>query len=126
MAYRMLSKIGLVEKRYLGGFYANLKVDPARLPENLRYKDIISGENKEATMDGLMDQGIKMGIKTIESAYDYYCGKISRQACEKTIAGNNLDTGQIEYLSNSTRREPPFEGLPSRASGSTTGSNDRV
>ena len=30
-----------------------------------------------------------------ESAYDYYCGKISRQACEKTIAGNNLDTGRI-------------------------------
>jgi predicted aldo/keto reductase-like oxidoreductase len=95
MAYRMLSKIGLVEKRYLGGFYANLKVDPTRLPENLRYKDIISGEDKEATIDGLMDQGIQMGVKMIESAYDYYCSKISRQVCEKTIAGNNLDTGQI-------------------------------
>jgi hypothetical protein len=95
MTYRMLSKIGLVEKKYLGGFYANLKIDPTRLPENFRYKDIISGENKEATMDGLMDQGIKMGIKMIESAYDYYCSKISRQICEKTIAGNNLDTGQI-------------------------------
>ena len=95
MTYRMLSKIGLVEKKYLGGFYANLKVDPTRLPENLRYKDIISGENKEATMDGLMDQGIKMGVKMIESAYDYYCSKISRQVCKNTIAGNNLDTGRI-------------------------------
>ena len=95
MTYRMLSKIGLVEKKYLGGFYANLKVDPTRLPENIRYKDIISGENKEATMNGLMDEGINMGIKMSESAYDYYCGKINRQVCEKTIAGNNLDTGQI-------------------------------
>jgi hypothetical protein len=95
MTYRMLFKIGLVERKYLGGFYANLAVDPTRLPENLRYKDIISGENKEATMGGLINEGINMGVKMIESAYDYYCGKISRQVCEKTIAGNNLDTGQI-------------------------------
>jgi len=95
MTYRMLFKIGLVEKEYLGGFYANLKADPTRLSENIRYKDIISGENKETTMDGLMDQGIQMGVKMVESVYDYYCGKISRQACEKTIAGNNLDTGRI-------------------------------
>jgi hypothetical protein len=46
-------------------------------------------------MDGLINEGINMGVKMIESAYDYYCGKISRQVCEKTIAGNNLDTGQI-------------------------------
>jgi hypothetical protein len=46
-------------------------------------------------LDGLMNEGINMGLKMIESAYDYYCGKISRQVCEKTIAGNNLDTGQI-------------------------------
>ncbi len=31
----------------------------------------------------------------IEPAYDYYCGKISRQVCEKNIARNNLDTGRI-------------------------------
>jgi hypothetical protein len=95
MVYRMLYKIGLVERKYLGGFYANLEVDPTRLPENLRYRDIISGENKEATMGGLMVDGINMGAKMVESAYDYYCGKISRQVCEKTIAGNNLDTGRI-------------------------------
>jgi len=93
--YRMLSKIGLFERKYLGGFYANLKVDPTRLPENIQYKDIISGENRETTMDGLMDQGIQTGVKMVESAFDYYCGNISRQVCEKTIAGNNLDTGQI-------------------------------
>jgi len=51
MAYRMLSKIGLVEKRYLGGFYANLKVDPTRLPENLRYKSDGSGNTDGSKND---------------------------------------------------------------------------
>jgi hypothetical protein len=93
--YTMLNKTGLVERKYLGGFYANLEIDPQRLPENLKYKDIISGENKETTIDGLMDEGINMALKMVESAYDYNYGKISRQACEETITRKNLDTGQI-------------------------------
>ncbi len=42
-----------------------------------------------------MAEAIEMGAKMVECAYDYYAGKISRQACERTVAGNNLDTGQI-------------------------------
>jgi hypothetical protein len=95
MAYRILYKTGIAEKKYLGGFYANLDIDQKRLPQNLRYKDIISGEKKEITLDGLIDQGIEMGVKMIESAYDYYCGKVSRQVCERTVVGNSLDTGRI-------------------------------
>ncbi|OEU53967.1 MAG: hypothetical protein BA862_13095 [Desulfobulbaceae bacterium S3730MH12] len=94
--YRMLSKTGLVEKKYLGGFYANLKVDSMRIPDNIRYRDIISGEDKETTMDNLMDQGIKMGIKMVESAFDYRSGKISLKLCKNTISGSNLDTGRID------------------------------
>jgi hypothetical protein len=41
-----------------------------------------------------MDEGIELGLKMVECAYNYYCGKISRQICESTIAGNSLDTGQ--------------------------------
>ena len=92
----MLSKTGLVEKKYLGGFYANLKVDSMRIPDNIRYRDIISGEDKETTMDNLMDQGIKMGIKMVESAFDYRSGKISLKLCKNTISGSNLDTGRID------------------------------
>jgi hypothetical protein len=91
----MLNKIGLVERKYLGGFYANLEFDPKRLPENLQYKDIISGENKETTIDGLMDEVINMALKMVESAYDYNCGKISRQSCEEIITRKNLSTGQF-------------------------------
>ncbi len=93
--HRILSAIGLVEKQYLGGFYANLKVDPSRIPDNISYRDIISGEDQETTMDDLMNQGIEMSIKMIESAFDYHCGKISLKLCKDTISGNNLNTGQI-------------------------------
>ena len=103
IVYRMLVKIGLVERKYIAGFYTNLDVDRTRLPEKLQYKDIISGETREATLDGLMDQGIKMGVKTVESAYDYYCGKIIRQLCKSIVVGNNLDTGQIGKTKSDVR-----------------------
>ena len=94
MAFRILHKIGFIEKKYLGGFYANLAADRRRLPENLQYKDIISGESKEVSLEGLMNDAIEMGLKMVECAYDYYCGKISRRTCEGTVAGNSLDTGR--------------------------------
>ncbi len=93
--YRVLAKIRWIEKKYIAGFYANLDVDQTRLAEKIEYHDIISGGTKEATLDGLMAEAIEMGAKMVECAYDYYAGKISRQACERTVAGNNLDTGQI-------------------------------
>lgn len=93
--YRVLAKIRWIEKKYIAGFYANLDVDQTRLAEKIEYHDIISGGTKEATLDGLMAGAIEMGANMVECAYDYYAGKISRQACERTVAGNNLDTGQI-------------------------------
>ena len=94
MVFRMLNKIRFIEKKYLGGFYANLDIDHRRLPENLQYKDIISGDSKEVSLEDLMDEGIELGLKMVGCAYNYYCGKISRQICESTVVGNSLDTGQ--------------------------------
>jgi len=96
LVYRILSQVGLVEKKYLGASYANLKVDSSHIPDNIRYRDIISGEEKETTMDNLIDQGIKMGIKMVEAAFDYYRGKISLQLCKNTVFGGNLVTGRID------------------------------
>jgi hypothetical protein len=92
--YRVLAKIGWVEKKYIAGFYANLDVDQNRLAEKIEYQDIISGRTKKATLDGLMANAIEMGVKMVESAYDYYRGNISRQDCERIVVGKNLDTGQ--------------------------------
>jgi hypothetical protein len=95
MVYRMLTRAGLVGDKFIAGFYANLEADHRQLPENLRYKDIISGEDKEATLSGLMNRGIEMGVNMIAAAYDYYCGKIDRQIGERTIVPRSLETGQI-------------------------------
>ena len=91
---RLLYKVGMLEKKYLGGFYANLDADHRRLPEHLQYRDIISGEKKEISLDALMEHAIDTGLKMVAAAYDYYCGKISRQVCEGLLGAYNLDTGE--------------------------------
>lgn len=94
MACRILAGLGLVEKKIVAGFYANLDTEPRQLPQKLRYKDIISGENREDTLDALMDRGIARGLRMIGSAYEYYCRKIDRTACERVVVGDSLDTGR--------------------------------
>ncbi len=94
LIFKMFAKMGLVDKRLVAGFYANLNVETKKLPEKLNYRDIISGSDKEATLEGLMDGGVDLAVKMIEAAYNYSVGKISKESCKSTIAGNNLDTGR--------------------------------
>jgi len=93
--YKILAGIGIVDTKYLGGFYLNLHVDRRRIPENFNYKNPISGENRHAALDDLMKQGVTKGTRMVQSAYDYYRGEISRQDCAKIVVGNNLYTGQL-------------------------------
>jgi Zinc dependent phospholipase C len=101
--YRLMNKLGVVSKEYLAGFYPNLELEGSRLPEQLIYRDIISGEPKETTLEILMRNGIELGKEMIESAYDYYCGNLSRKECEKVVSGNNLDTGRPGKLVSDIR-----------------------
>jgi hypothetical protein len=122
--YKMLAKIGLVDKRLVAGFYANLSFEMMKLPEKLNYRDIISGEDRETTLDGLMDEGIRMAVMMIEAAYEYDAGNISKETCKGTIAGNNLDTGRLnktkEDIRFSVKSERDFTGV------STTPTPDRT
>ena len=102
-AYRMLAMIGLIEKKWVAGFYANLKVEDKFLPATLHYQDLISGEDRDATLVELMENGINMGIQMIEAAYDYYTGNISKEYCKRTIAGYNLDTGRFGKTTKNIR-----------------------
>ncbi|MBW2429812.1 MAG: zinc dependent phospholipase C family protein [Deltaproteobacteria bacterium] len=95
MIYRMLAIIGFIEKKWVAGFYANLNVEDKFLPDVLHYKDIISGEDRDTALEDLMENGINMGIQMIEAAYDYYAGNISKDWCERTVVGYNLDTGRF-------------------------------
>jgi hypothetical protein len=95
LIFKMLSKMGLADKRLVAGFYANLAVETKKLPQKLTYRDIISGRDLEATLEDLMEKGIDMAVKMVAAAYDYYGGNISKQSCRETIAGHNLDTGRV-------------------------------
>jgi hypothetical protein len=96
LVYKLLAAMGLVDKKLVAGFYANISVDTRSLPEVLHYRDIITGDNRETTLDGLMGKGIIMATDMIEAAYEYYAGNIRKETCQVTIAGNNLVTGRLD------------------------------
>ena len=88
--------MGLVDKRLVAGFYANLKVETMKLPEKLIYRDLITGRARKAQLEDLMEAGITTAVKMVEAAYDYYVGRINKQWCKLAIAGHNLDTGRSD------------------------------
>jgi hypothetical protein len=92
--YRLAIHLRFIDKKYIGGFYAHLNYDRTGLPEKIHFRDLFSGEEKEATLDSLMNRSLSMGKDMLSAAYDYYCGKIDRETCKNTIVGHNLDTGQ--------------------------------
>jgi hypothetical protein len=93
--FKILANMGLADKRLVAGFYADLAAETKKLPQKLTYRDIISGSDMEATLEDLMEEGINMAIKMVETAYDYSAGKISKESCKLTIAGHNLVTGRV-------------------------------
>ena len=103
LIFKLLAGIGLLDQQLVGGFYPNLNVEKKRLPEKLIYRDIISGEDREATLDGLLEKAISLAVKMIASAYEYYAGSISKEICKNTIAGENLDTGRVDKTKEDIR-----------------------
>jgi hypothetical protein len=95
IGFKMLANMGLADKRLVAGFYANLAVETKKLPQKLIYRDIISGSDMAATLEDLMEEGINLAVKMVAAAYDYTRGKISKESCQETIAGQNLDTGRV-------------------------------
>ena len=96
IVFKMLANMGLVDKRLVAGFYANLAVETKKLPQKLIYRDIFSGSHMEATLEELMEESINMALKMVAAAYDYYAGNISKQSCQNTIAGHSLVTGRCD------------------------------
>jgi len=107
--FKMLARLGLADKRLVAGFYANLTEESKTLPQKLIYRDVISGHDREATLEGLMEESISLAIKMIEAAAKYYAGKISKVACRHTITGNNLDTGRVDKTKKDIRFTIRFE-----------------
>ena len=49
LIFKRFAKKGLVDKRLVAGFYANLDVETKKLPEKLSYRDIISGSHDQSS-----------------------------------------------------------------------------
>jgi len=96
LLFKMSAIMGLVDKRLVAGFYANLNVETKKLPQKIKYRDIISGRDMDTNLEDLMEGGVHMAVTMIEAAYNYYAGKISKQSCQRTIAGHNLLTGRSD------------------------------
>lgn len=104
IVFKMLANMGMVDKRLVAGFYANLAVETRKLPPKLTYRDLITGSDMQTTLEDLMEEGINRAIKMVAAAHDYTAGKISKESCKTAIAGHNLDTGQV----NKTRKDIRF------------------
>jgi hypothetical protein len=91
--FRLLSRIGIVPPESVAGFYDNLNKEKECLPDPIAYRDVIDGTSKQTTLDRLIANAVDLGVDMITAAADYYSDRITRQDCEKTIAGYNLATG---------------------------------
>jgi hypothetical protein len=94
-AFRVLSKVGMIPAEAVAGFYPNLQREKTRLPELIRYRELISGEERQTTVETLMRDSIRLGTAMIGSAFQFYSGTIDREACERHIRGQNLATGRL-------------------------------
>jgi hypothetical protein len=103
LVFKALAKMGLVDRRFVAYFYPNLADEPRKLPPKLVYRDIISGEDMETTLEDLMEGGINMAINMVAAAHEYTAGEISKESCQTTIAGQNLDTGRRDKTKKDIR-----------------------
>ena len=93
--FQVLCKMGFFPARMVAGFHENLKTDKTRLPDPLQYKDIITGESLETTLNDLIEKAIQFGCRMIETAYAFYIGRINNDECQKVITGQSLETGRV-------------------------------
>ncbi|MEN8247098.1 MAG: zinc dependent phospholipase C family protein [Thermodesulfobacteriota bacterium] len=106
----LLRLLRLTEPKIVAGFYENLKYERVSLPEVIPYRDVISGENREATIDQLAQTAVERGKTMIASAYGYYTGSITREECQQIIAGENLATGKVGKAADDIRYSSPTPG----------------
>lgn len=93
--FRVLSRLGLVPPESVAGFYESLKTGDIDLPEHIVYRDVLTGEEKEASLETLAEQSVALGGRLVAAAHDYFRGAIGREACEAIMKGESLHTGRL-------------------------------
>ncbi|MEA3221976.1 MAG: zinc dependent phospholipase C family protein [Thermodesulfobacteriota bacterium] len=91
---RLLNKSGILkDKTYLGLFYANLKRENIVIKDNLKYKTLSTGKEKVCNINKMLEGAMPTAMQMIKTAYDYYCGEITKQECIKILSGESLSPG---------------------------------
>ncbi len=91
---RILVKIKLLDRKYLGLFYNEVKNEKIDLDKMMQYRDLINGEQKKASFNILLQEALEEVILRIEMAYKYYNGETSLKEAKKIIKGENLSVGK--------------------------------
>lgn len=92
--FRVLSRLGIVPPESVAGFYESLNNGDITIPERIGYRDVVSGEVIETSLEDLTDQSVDLGGRLVEAAHDYFTGTIDRQDCEAIMKGESLHTGK--------------------------------
>jgi len=88
----------------LGLFYSDVRHGIKPLPDgHIAYRDIITGQDRHTTINGLFDAARTRALPMIKAAFDYSRGLISRQSLTKAIPGESLNTGMLNTPVSSIR-----------------------
>jgi hypothetical protein len=91
----MLNKIKVLNyKKILPLFYGHLHRDGIEIGELILYRDMLTGQEKEARLTELLKAAEDESIKRISAAYAYYSIKMDKAEAMQIIRGESLDTGK--------------------------------
>ncbi len=90
----ILARVKLLDKKYLGLFYTEVKNDSIDLEKKINYRDLISGQKQVASFNDLLQKALEKSMVRIEMVYKYYNGEVNFQEAKEVIRGENLNIGQ--------------------------------
>jgi hypothetical protein len=75
--------------------YYDLKKSKEIIPAIIRYRDFISGEEKETSSKKLIGESATEAEKVISAVVGYYEGKVGKKELAAIIPGKSMETGKI-------------------------------
>ena len=90
-----MSRLGVVPPESVAGFYESLKTGGIALPERIAYRDVVSGEEMETSLEALTQKYVGLGERMVVAAHAYFTNKIDKKACALVMKGESLHTGKV-------------------------------
>jgi len=91
---KILAKSHILDKRYLGLFYAEVKNKKIDLDRNIKFRDLVSGKQRSGSFNELLQEALEEAILRIRVAQKYFDGKVNAKDAKKIIKGENLSIGR--------------------------------